>query len=126
MMRLLFFALVVFAAWYGWHHYTELRQTGNHQLVIVNHTGHAIERLRLKVGDQTVVVEVLENGSQTKLPFHCDHDGMFQAIWELRGVMGEKSWSGGMFSHGPVLFVHHFEFREGDGVIWSSDKLPTK
>ena len=24
MKKLLFFALVVFAAWYGWHHYPEL------------------------------------------------------------------------------------------------------
>jgi hypothetical protein len=126
MMRWLFFALVAFAAWYGWHHYADLRQAGSHQLIIVNHTGHAIERLRLKVGEQVVVVETLENGAQTKLPFRYDHDGMFQAVWELRGVMGEKSWSGGTFSHGPVLFTHRFDFREDNGVIWSSDKLATK
>jgi len=126
MTRYLLFALIVFAAWYGWHHYTELRQAGSNQVIAVNHTGRTIERLRITVGNQTVVVESLADGAQAKQPFKCDRDGPFQLLWELKGVMGEKRWLGGTFSRGPILLAHTFEFRERDGVIWSSEKLPTK
>jgi len=126
MTRFLMFALIVFAAWYGWHHYSELRETGSSQVIAVNHTGGVIERLRISVGDRTVVVESLSNGATAKQPFKCDRDGSFKLVWELRGVMGEKMWQGGTFSHGPILLAHKFEFRERDGVIWSSEKLPTK
>ena len=126
MTRLLLLALIAFAAWYGWHHYAELRQTGSNQVIAVNHTGRTIERLRISVGAQTVVVESLADGAQAKQPFKCDRDGSFQLVWELKGIMGEKMWSGGTFAHGPILLAHRFEFRERDGVIWSSEKLPTK
>ena len=126
MTRLLMIALIVFAAWYGWHHYTELRQTGSNQVIAVNHTGRTIERLRISVGAQTVVVESLADGAQAKQPFKCDRDGSFQLVWELKGIMGEKMWSGGTFAHGPLLLAHRFEFREKDGVIWSSERLATK
>src|SRR6185503_2683317 len=126
MVRLLFVALVVFAAWYGWHHYAELRETGSSQVIAVNHTGRVIERLRISVGGQTVEMESLNDGAQVKQPFMCDRDGSFSLVWELRGIMGEKMWTGGTFSHGPILLAHKFDFRERDGVIWSSEKLPTK
>ena len=126
MTRLLLLALIAFAAWYGWHHYAELRQTGSNQVIAVNHTGRTIERLRISVGDQTVVVESLADGAQAKQPFKCDRDGSFQLVWELKGIMGEKMWSGGTFAHGPILLAHRFEFRERDGVIWSSERLATK
>jgi hypothetical protein len=126
MMRWLFIALVVFAAWYGWHHYSGLRRAGSHQVTVVNRTGHPIERLRIRVGEAGVVFERLENGAQAKQPFKTDRDGMFQLTWELAGVMGEKNWSGGAASHGPILFAYRFEFHPGDGVIWTSEKLPTK
>src|SRR5262245_25800434 len=126
MKRLLFLALVVFAIWYGYHHYSDLQRAGSHELVAVNHSGHAIERLRLSVGDQTVVVETLEDGAQAKQPFKCDRDGPFSLVWQLRDVMGEKQWSGGSFTHGPILLSYRFEFRPGDGVIVSSERLATK
>ena len=126
MTRLLFLALIVFAAWYGWHHYAELRRPGAHEVIAVNHTGRVIERLRITVGDQTVVVESLNDGAQAKQPFRCDRDGPFQLTWELRGVMGEKMWRGGTFAHGPILLAHKFDFRERDGVIWSSERIPQK
>jgi hypothetical protein len=126
MKRLLFLALVVFAAWYGYHHYKELRQEGSHQVIAVNHTGHVMERLRISVGDQTVVVESLENGATAKQAFKYDHDGPFQLTWQLRDVMGDRAWTGGTFAHGPILLAHTFDFREGDGVIYSSQRLPQK
>jgi len=126
MKRLLFFALVVFAAWYGWHHYSDLRQAGSHQVIVVNRSGHAIERLRIQAGGQTVVVETLEDGATAKQPFKAQKDTPFDLIWQVRSTMGERTWTGGNFSHGPILLAYRFEFREGDGVIWSSEKLATK
>jgi hypothetical protein len=126
MKQLLFIALVVFAAWYGWHHYAELRQMGSHQVIVVNHSGKAIERLRITAGGQTVVVETLEDGATAKQPFKSEKDSPFELDWQVRGVMGDRTWSGGNFSHGPILLAYHFDFRDGDGVIWSSEKLATK
>ena len=126
MKQLLFLALIVFAAWYGYHHYRELRQEGVHQLIAINHTGHRMERLRISVGDQTEVVETLDNGATVKRPFRCDHDGSFQLTWQLSTVMGEKSWSGGGYARGPIVLAHTFDFREGDGVIYSTERLPSK
>jgi hypothetical protein len=28
-----------------------------------------------------------------------------------------------VFVHGPILLQHKFEFRDADGVIWSSQRL---
>ena len=126
MKQLLFVALIAFAAWYGYHHYKELRQAGSQQVIAVNHTGHVMERLRISVGDQTVVVESLENGATAKQPFKYDHDGQFQLTWQLHDVMGDRAWTGGNFAHGPILLAHTFDFREGDGVIYSTQKLASK
>jgi len=109
MKQLLFIALVAFAAWYGWHHYAELRQGGSHQILVVNHSGHAIE--------------TLEDGAQAKQPFKCDKDGPFALDWQVRDLMGQRMWNGGVFVHGPILLQHKFEFRDADGVIWSSQPL---
>lgn len=124
MKRLLFFALVVFAAWYGWHHYSELRRLGSHDVDVVNRSGHAIERLRIVAGDQVVVVETLEDGAETHRPLRTTRDGVFSADWSFHGVMGDRQWSGGSFSRGPVLMAYRFEFRDNGGVIWSSDPKP--
>jgi len=115
---------VVFAAWYGWHHYAELRRLGSHDVLVVNRSGRALERLRIVAADQTVVVETLEDGAQTTRPLRTTRDGVFSADWNFRGVMGERQWTGGSFSHGPVLMTYRFEFRDNGGVIWSSDPKP--
>jgi hypothetical protein len=124
--RLLLVALVAFAAWYGWNHYATLRQAGAHQVVVVNHSGQAIERLRIRVADRGLVVETLENDAQAKLPLRCERDGAFTLVWQVRGRMGEQEWTGGQFVRGPILLLHRFEFRDQDGVIWSSERLPAR
>ena len=126
MKRLLLFAFVALAAWYGWKHQDLLRSHGDHEVVAVNRSGHAIERLRVMVGDQAFAIETLEDGSTQREPLRCDHDGPFRLEWQVRGEVGERNWSGGGFSHGPVLMRHRFEFTEGDGVIWSSERIATK
>jgi hypothetical protein len=121
--RLLLLALTAFAAWYGWNHYASLRSAGASEVVVVNHSGQAIERLRVRVADQALVVETLENGAQAKLPLRCERDGAFSLIWQVRSGMGDHTWTGGQFVHGPIRLSHRFEFLDQDGVIWSSERL---
>ena len=124
MKRLLFLGLVAFAAWYGYKHYAELKQLGSHDVVASNHSGHGIERLRISVADQTVVVEALADGEDRRVPLRADRDGTFSLVWETSNAPGERMWSGGTFTHGPMLMEYRFEFHGDDGVIWSSRPKP--
>jgi hypothetical protein len=126
MKRLLLIALVIAAAWYGWKHQDELRSRGTHEIVALNHSGKAIERLRFSVAGTRLAMEVIEDGASEVLPLRCEQDGAFELHWNVRGRDGEPSWRGGSFNHGPVLMRHRFEFTPGDGVIWSSERIPTK
>jgi hypothetical protein len=126
MKRLLLFALVAAAAWYGWKDHDQWRSRGSHELIAINRSGQAIERLRIHIGDQSFAIETIENGATQRLPLRCEHDGVFKLVWNVRGTDGEKHWEGGGFSHGPVLMRHRFEFTSGNGVIWSSEPKPEK
>jgi hypothetical protein len=126
MKRLLLLALIAAAAWYGWKNHDAWRANGAHELVAVNRSGRAIERIRINIGDQAFAIESVEDGATYKLPLRCEHDGMFRIVWDVRGRDGEKHWEGGSFNHGPLLMRHRFEFTTGDGVIWSSERLPEK
>src|SRR5262249_57051683 len=124
MKRLLLLALIAFAAWYGWKHYAELRRGGSHDVVLVNHSGHPIERLRISVADQTLVVETLADGAERHEPLRASHDGTFTLVWSANNAQGENNWTGGQFTHGPMLMTYRFEFQGDDGVISSSKLKP--
>jgi|SRR5262252_7027925 len=124
MKRLLLLALIAFAAWYGWKHYAELKRGGSHDIVVSNRSGHEIDRLRVTAGDQTVVVETLADGADRREPFRADRDGAFSLVWQASNSLGEKQWSGGRFTHGPLLMEYRFEFHGDDGVIWSTQPKP--
>lgn len=126
MKRLLLFALVAAAAWYGWKNQDELRARGSNQIVAVNHSGRAIERVRIAVAGQALAIESLEKDATAKLPLKSERDGQFELFWNVRGIDGDKHWSGGAFNHGPILMRHRLEFVDGDGVVWMSERLPTK
>lgn len=126
MGRLILLLLIVGAAWYGWKKQDTWRSQGSHELIALNRSGRAIERLRIKIGDQSFAIESIENGATQKLPIRCEHDGVFRLVWNIRGVDGEKHWTGGGFTAGPLLMRHRFEFSGGNGVIWSSESKPVK
>jgi hypothetical protein len=119
--KLVFLAIVVAAVWYGSKHYQTLMPTKSGDIEVVNHSGRGVDRLRISVNNQTIVIESLEDGATTKVPFQPKSDGMFTLIWVARGLQGEPTWSGGNASAGPELKTHKFEFRENAGVIWSSE-----
>ena len=124
MKRLLLFALVAAAAWYGWKHQDQLHAHGTNELVAVNRTQRALERIRLNISGEEFAIEALEPGAKKVLPLKSEQDGEFVLYWNVRGVEGEKHWSGGSYNHGPVLIRHRLDFVDGDGVIWSSERIP--
>ena len=125
MKRLILFVLLAAAAWYGWKHHDDLRLHGTHQIVAVNHSGRALERVRIQVAGQSFAIEAIEQGATTQLGLRSDQDGAFDLIWNVRGIDGEKHWTGGSFNHGPVLMRHRIEFVDGDGVVWDSERIAT-
>lgn len=124
MKRVLLFALVAVAAWYGWKHHDELRSHGAHEIVVVNHAGTALERIRIAVAGQEFAIEALEPGATKVLSIQSEQDGEFLLNWNVRGSDGDKHWSGGGFTHGPVLMRHHLEFVDESDVVWSSEPVP--
>src|SRR5262245_62650488 len=127
MKRLLLFALVVAAAWYGWKHHDELRRTGAHEIVAVNHTGRELERIRLTVAGQAFAIESLAPDATTRLALRSEQDGTFDVVWNAHGVMSEMHWTGGTFAHGPILMRHRLEFVPGDGIVYASERIaPTR
>lgn len=123
MRRLLLFVLVVVAAWYGWGHRDLLRERPADEVVVMNHSGRAIERLRLSVGDRTSVVETLEDGASTRFAWRCERDGPWKAVWEIRRVDVERQWTGGGYHPSEGRSRHTFEFMPDERVIWQAESL---
>ena len=126
MKRLVLIALVVTAAWYGWKHHDELRTHGAHEIVVVNHSGRALERVRIAVAGQSFAIEALEQGATKVFPMRSEQDGEFVLFWNVHGVEGDKHWSGGGFTHGPVRMRHRLEFVDDGGVVWNSEQIAGK
>ena len=118
MKKLLFFALVVFAGWYGWNHYRDLlRHEVMSKAVIVNSTGHELTRVRLSAGDQSIgVKESIPDNGRAEFPFHVSQDASFVLVWQYGDRAGESHWTGGTVTHGPVAQKCTFTI-DGDGEV---------
>ena len=55
MNRWIVLLVVALAAWYGWKHWTEIRQAPRDEVMLVNETGRVLVRVRVTVGGQTYV-----------------------------------------------------------------------
>ena len=120
MKKLLFLAIFVFVAWYGWNHRQELFQRKtSHEAVIENRSGAQIDRIRLKVDGQTLVKETLADGEDAHLPFRVNRDSGFDLVWTARGQ--DQSWSGGMVPAGPMAQRHVFTIGEGAEVTYRAE-----
>ena len=118
--------LVGATAWYGWNHYGSLRIGGESQVTVVNQSAHALERLRLKAGPETVVIERLEVGARDTRPFKGGVDATFEMVWEYNGLMGTRRWSGGTVTSGPLKMSHTFLVGDNGSVVWNSEVLAAK
>lgn len=123
MGRLLVFVLVLAAAWYGWRHWDELRGGPADEVVLVNRSGIALERVRLSAGDFTVVAEMLEDGATARYDWHGRQDAVFSAVWNLHGRDGERTWTGGGYHASPDRERATFEFTPDGRVVWRSEVL---
>ncbi|HTO90784.1 MAG TPA: hypothetical protein VMJ70_06590 [Candidatus Sulfotelmatobacter sp.] len=117
MKKFFVFLLVCFAAWYGWKHYPELlKKRGGDEAVIVNNSGHPMERVRLTVDGQTYVKEALPENDKASFEFEVANDATFELEWQYSDAMGVKHWSGGMVPRGPMLQRHTMTV-DGDGEV---------
>src|SRR5882762_2821276 len=109
MRKLIIFALLVFAGWYGWNHYRGLLdKRPSHEAVIQNDTGAALERVRLTVDGQTFVKEEIAENASATIPFRVANDASFALVWQNINRMGEQNWKGGMVPRGPMVQRHVF------------------
>jgi len=117
MKKLLFFILVAVAAWYGWKHYPELlnRAPGN-EAVVINDSGHGIERLRFTADGQTQVREDLPSGNKAVFPFKVANDSEIRLEWQWSDRLGERRWQGGRVPRGPLVGRHIMQI-DGDGEV---------
>jgi len=114
-MRFFLLLLLAVAIWYGWKQYPKMAERRPaHEAVIENQSGADIERIRLKVGSQTLVKETLGNGERAVLPFRVNQDATFELTWATRA--GEFTWSGGMVPAGPMVQRHEFLI-DADGQV---------
>ena len=122
MKKLIFLAIIVFAAWQAWKHYPELfRHRASHEAVIENRAKDTIEHLKLKVGSQTFIKDAIESGSTAVIPFQVDQDSEFDLTWGWKGQIKEEHWSGGMVPRGPMVQRHIFTIDEEGGVIYRTE-----
>ncbi len=126
MKRLLLLVLVCAAAWYGWKNFASLRPEDSHDVVVTNQSGHAIERLRISGGGETVVVETLADGATVRHPLRATRDGSFHLVWKSGRQIGEREWSGGKLTAAPELMSYFFEFDREERVRWSSARKPAR
>lgn len=121
MKRLLLLGIVAAALYWGHTHRWDFRRSPAHEVVLVNRSGRALERIRLTIGGETLVREALAAGERSEIPFRSQREGEFRLVWVVSGRPGERTWSGGHLIGGPAPSVHTFEFDSDNGVIWHAD-----
>ena len=123
MRKLLVLVIIGCAAWYGWRHWTELRQPPRDEAVVENQSGHDISRVRLDVGGQTFVRESLPDGQSASFPFHVDGDAAFTLRWQNAREDVDRTWSGGEVTAGPLRTRHHIQVQGDGGVVCSTEHI---
>ncbi len=122
MKRLLFLALVVFAAWYGWNHYRDLiTRRPSHEAIVDNHSGREMERVRLTVGGKTFVKESLPDESSVSFPFRVNEDASFLLEWKWGRSDRELHWAGGGVPRGPMVQRHTLMVDADGSVIYRAE-----
>jgi hypothetical protein len=119
MKKIVLFALIVVAAWYGWKRLpTLIERRPTHEAVVENSSGTGLTRIRLTVDGQTFVKEELADGAQAVFPFRVSRDASFQLVWQWSDRVGESNWSGGMVPRGPMVQRHIMTIDSDGGVLY--------
>ena len=127
MKNLILFVLFAATAWYGWNHYQALlHPEPRHEAVIRNATSENLVRVRLTVGEHTYVKEELAKDQSVTFPFTVQSDSKFDLNWEFETNMVVGHWTGGLVTKGPLVARHIMTIREGTGVIFESQNMPSR
>ena len=121
MRRLFFLALFAAAAWFGWNNWRGLIKAPGDEIVVVNHSGYTIERVRIGIGDNLAVFESVPNGNEQRRPWRGQAGGLFQVAWKPGDRVGESVWRGGAFEPSATPRVHRFEVATGGKVVSRSE-----
>jgi len=124
--RLIVLALIAFAGWYGWKHYSALlHPQAKHEAIVRNRTGIKIVRLRLTVGGHTYVKEELPADQSAAFAFIVDTESPFGLEWEYDTNTTVGHWSGGFAAKGPIVARHIMTIDDGGGVVLESEPMGT-
>lgn len=124
MKRLLLLAILGAALYWGYTKNWDFGRPAGNEAVLVNRSGRDLDRIRLTIGGETLVREALADGERASLTFRQQRDGAFRLVWHAKGVVGERTWSGGHLVGGPAPSVHTFEFDAQHGVVWFAKAKP--
>jgi hypothetical protein len=123
MNRWIVLLVVAAAAWYGWKHWTEIRQAPRDEVMIVNETGKVLVRVRVTVGGETYVRESIADGAKARFPFPVTGDGVVALKWQYDREELDMSWSGGQVAAGPLRIRHVVRMMQDGGVVWTPEHL---
>ena len=122
MKRLFIVALLAFAAWFGWKKWPEFANSRpGHDLVLINNSDEALERLRVTVDGKTLVCERLEDGKTAVIPFKVQNTSDLQLEFQWSRREGIMTWRGGMVPAGPMLQKHILRIDPDGGVTYSTE-----
>jgi len=125
MKRLLMFALLVAAVWWGWTRGPELFQKRpTHEVIVSNASRSRIQRLRIIVAGRTFVAETLDPGAESRHEFLTTDDSRFHLVWQWADRPGEIEWTGGRVARGPLVQRHRMRIDGNDGVVYLTEALP--
>jgi hypothetical protein len=123
MRNLIVLVVIALLAWYGWHHLSDLNSTPRDVAVVENQSGRGLTRVRLTVGGQTYVRDLVPNGGKTEFPFQVTGDGSLSLKWQFDNESYDKTWSGGEVSAGPLRTRHHIQVMSDGGVVWTAERM---
>lgn len=125
MKRLLTFAVLAAAVWWGWKRGPELFQKQPaHEVVVANTSRSRLQRLRVSVAGRTFVAETLDAGAEMRHTFRTADDTRFHLVWQWADRRGEFDWTGGLIARGPLAQRHRLRIDGDNGVVYFVESLP--
>jgi len=118
MRKIIFLALVIMAGYYAWQHAPALlKRPPAHRLVVTNESRVNVERLRIKVGGQTFVKELLPSGETVTFSLRVHRDEPLSMTWRWSDSENEDHWEGGTVTQGPIAQDHLLSIMGGATVV---------
>ena len=125
MTRLIILVLFALAAWQASIHYPKLlHRERQNEVVIRNEGRNSIERLRLIVGRETHVREVLAAGASVTFRLDVARDTRMELVWFGPNKALESQWLGPAIHQGPSLERHTLLMYDDGRVNHRSEYLP--